>query len=128
MDAQVMAKIPCAFLKMPDPRKKNPRVRFNSLLTIALLAVICRADDWVSIDAYANYILQVKDNQPTLDGKLKVGMPSHARPQVFQGHNAELLAPTLHSALGASRSASNSVRVMFLRDSSTVRMVLSNFL
>ena len=52
MDAQATAKIPCAFLTMTDPRKNNSTHLFVEVLTIALLAVICGADDWVMVTTY----------------------------------------------------------------------------
>jgi predicted transposase YbfD/YdcC len=73
MDAQVMAKIPRAFLNMPDPRKSNSRHRFIDVLTIALLAVICGADDWVTVAVYGR--AKIDWLKTFLD--LPFGIPSH---------------------------------------------------
>jgi predicted transposase YbfD/YdcC len=52
MDAQVTAQIPRAFLTMTDPRRNNRKHLFVEVLTIALFAVICGADDWPTVMLY----------------------------------------------------------------------------
>jgi predicted transposase YbfD/YdcC len=55
MDAQA----PAVFLRsfaaagLPDPRRHNVRHRFTDILAIAILAVMCRADDWDEVVVYA---------------------------------------------------------------------------
>ena len=53
MDTQATARIPQAFVDMPDPRQTNRRHSLTDILTIALFAVICGADGWVGVVAYA---------------------------------------------------------------------------
>lgn len=53
MNAQAPLEIPRAFADLPDPRKANRRHALLDILTIALLAVICGADDWVAVVQYA---------------------------------------------------------------------------
>src|SRR5688500_17619618 len=53
MDAQA----PAVFLRsfaagLPDPRRHNVRHRFTDILVIAILAVMCRADDWDEVVVY----------------------------------------------------------------------------
>jgi predicted transposase YbfD/YdcC len=52
MDAQATAKIPRPFLQMPDPRRSNCRHKLIDILTIALFAIVCGAEDWVSVALY----------------------------------------------------------------------------
>ena len=53
MDAQATAKIPRAFNRtMPDPRSPNRRHKLIDLLTIALFALMARADGWAGVAAY----------------------------------------------------------------------------
>jgi predicted transposase YbfD/YdcC len=52
MDAQATAKIPRAFMTMPDPRDTNRRHKLIDILTIGLFAVMAGADGWASV---ANY-------------------------------------------------------------------------
>ena len=42
------------FADLPDPRRHNVRHLFGDILAIAILAVMCRADDWSEIVLYAN--------------------------------------------------------------------------
>lgn len=53
MDAQAPLEIPRAFAELPDPREANVRHALIDILTIALFAVICGADDWVAVVEYA---------------------------------------------------------------------------
>lgn len=73
MDAQATAKIPCAFLQMPDPRRSNHRHKLIDILTIALFAIICGAEDWVAVAEYG------KDKIDWLKTFLDLpyGIPSH---------------------------------------------------
>jgi predicted transposase YbfD/YdcC len=73
MDAQATAKIPCAFLDLPDPRHHNIRHRLIDILTIALFAVICGAEDWVAVAEYG----QAKFAWLKTFLDLPHGIPSH---------------------------------------------------
>lgn len=73
MDAKATAGIPCAFANLPDPRHHNIRHRFIDILTIALFAVICGAEDWVAVAWYG------RQRQEWLKTFLELphGAPSH---------------------------------------------------
>jgi predicted transposase YbfD/YdcC len=73
MDAQAPLGIPRAFFTLADPRQDNARHSFIDILTIALLAVICGADGWVAVVAYA------RAKEPWLKSflTLESGIPSH---------------------------------------------------
>lgn len=73
MDAQATAKIPRAFLQMPDPRASNHRHKLIDVLTIALFAVVCGADGWVAVMVYGKAKLDWL--KTFLD--LPHGIPSH---------------------------------------------------
>jgi predicted transposase YbfD/YdcC len=53
MDAQATAVLFGFFADLPDPRRHNVRHLFSDILSIALLAVMSRADDWSEIVLYA---------------------------------------------------------------------------
>jgi predicted transposase YbfD/YdcC len=53
MDAQATAVFFGFFADLPDPRRHNVRHLFSDILTIAILAVMSRADDWSEIVLYA---------------------------------------------------------------------------
>jgi predicted transposase YbfD/YdcC len=73
MDASVSLGIPRAFETLPDPRKANHMHRFIDLLTIALLAVISGAEDWVNVALYG------RSKQAWLKTflELPAGIPAH---------------------------------------------------
>lgn len=73
METQATARIPRAFLDMPDPRKKNITHRLTDVLTIALLAVLCGAEDWVTVQLYGQTKFQWLKTFLELPG----GIPSH---------------------------------------------------
>lgn len=73
MDAQATARIARAFEQMPDPRHHNVRHKLFDILTIALFAVICGADGWVAVVAYAK--AKIRWLRTILD--LPAGIPSH---------------------------------------------------
>jgi predicted transposase YbfD/YdcC len=73
MDAQATAKIPRPFLNMPDPRRNNRRHTLGDILTIALFAIVCGADDWVAVQMYGR--CKLKWLKTFLD--LPRGIPSH---------------------------------------------------
>jgi predicted transposase YbfD/YdcC len=73
MDAQATSKIPRAFLDMPDPRRNNSTHRLVDVLTLALMAIICGADDWVTVVMYARSKLDWLKTFLELPG----GIPSH---------------------------------------------------
>ncbi len=54
MDAQATARIPRAFEAMPDPRHHNVRHKLIDIMTIALFAVICGAENWVAVAWYGH--------------------------------------------------------------------------
>ena len=49
MDAQATEVLFGFFADLPDPRRHNVRHLFGDILAIAILAVMCRADDWSEI-------------------------------------------------------------------------------
>jgi len=53
MEDKVPLEIPRAFSTLADPREDNARHAFIDILTIALFAVVCGADGWVAVVAYA---------------------------------------------------------------------------
>jgi hypothetical protein len=53
MDAQATAVFSRLFDGLIDPRRPNVRHRFTDLLTIAILGILCRADDWTDVVAWA---------------------------------------------------------------------------
>jgi predicted transposase YbfD/YdcC len=73
MDAQATTRIPCAFAKMPDPRRHNIRHQFLDIITIALFAVICGCDNWCDVAAYG----RTKRDWLATFLKLPHGIPSH---------------------------------------------------
>lgn len=73
MDPSATAKIPQPFLELPDPRKRNITHRFVDILTIALFAVVCGADDWVTVAAYG----RAKLDWLKTFLELPRGIPSH---------------------------------------------------
>lgn len=52
MNTQATAKIPRPFLGIPDPRRSNRRHKLTDVLTVALFAVICGADNWPAVVTY----------------------------------------------------------------------------
>ena len=54
MDAQTTEVLFGFFAELPDPRRHIVRHLFGDILAIAILAVMCRADDWSEIVLYAN--------------------------------------------------------------------------
>jgi predicted transposase YbfD/YdcC len=53
MDAQATAPFLRHFAGLPDPRRHNVRHVFGDILTIAVLAVLCRSDDWADVVLWA---------------------------------------------------------------------------
>lgn len=53
MDAQATKVLLRFFMGLKDPRRHNVRHLFSDILTIAILAVMCKADDWIEVVAYA---------------------------------------------------------------------------
>ena len=53
MDAPTSLGIPRAFQSLADPRRANHTHRFIDILTLALLAVLGGAEDWVNVAVYA---------------------------------------------------------------------------
>lgn len=73
MDATATTRIPCAFERMPDPRRNNARHKLGDILTIALFAVICGADGWEAVAEYGR--TKFAWLKTFLD--LPYGIPSH---------------------------------------------------
>lgn len=73
MDAKAPAGIPRAFANLPDPRHHNIRHKLIDILTISLFAVICGAENWVSVAWYGR---QREDWLRTFL-ELPYGIPSH---------------------------------------------------
>lgn len=53
MDAQATAPFLRFFKDLKDPRRHNVRHVFTDILTIAVLAVLCRSDDWEDVVCWA---------------------------------------------------------------------------
>jgi predicted transposase YbfD/YdcC len=53
MDAQATAVFLRFFLDLKDPRRHNVRHVFTDVLTIAILAVLCKSDDWTEVVEWA---------------------------------------------------------------------------
>jgi len=53
MDAEATAPFLRHFAGLPDPRRHNVRHVFGDILTIAVLAVLCRSDDWADVVLWA---------------------------------------------------------------------------
>ncbi|MGH9567192.1 MAG: ISAs1 family transposase, partial [Candidatus Angelobacter sp.] len=53
MDAQATEGFLRFFLELPDPRRHNVRHLFTDILTIAILAILCKSDDWTDVVEWA---------------------------------------------------------------------------
>ena len=53
MDAQATEGFLRFFLELPDPRRHNVRHVFSDVLTIAILAILCKSDDWTEVVEWA---------------------------------------------------------------------------
>jgi predicted transposase YbfD/YdcC len=53
MDVQATAVFLRFFLDLKDPRRHNVRHVFTDILTIAILAVLCKSDDWTEVVEWA---------------------------------------------------------------------------
>jgi predicted transposase YbfD/YdcC len=73
MDACTSLGIPRAFQTLADPRRANHTHCFSAILTIALLAVISGAEDWVNVVLYA----RSKQDWLKTFLDLSAGIPSH---------------------------------------------------
>ena len=73
MDAQATPEILRVLEQLPDPRRHNVRHKLIDVLTIALFAVLCGADGWVDVVAYA----QAKEAWLRTFLDLPCGIPSH---------------------------------------------------
>ncbi len=58
MDAQATAVFLRFFKDLKDPRRPNVRHLFTDILTIAIIAVMCRADDWSEVVTYGQSRLE----------------------------------------------------------------------
>jgi len=54
MDVQATAVFLRLFSDLKDPRRPNVRHLFTDILIIAVLAVLCRSDDWIEIVEWAH--------------------------------------------------------------------------
>ncbi len=52
MEAKPTGGVLSFFRDIPDPRSHNVRYHVSSLIVMALLAVICGADDWAMVAQY----------------------------------------------------------------------------
>jgi len=108
MDTTATTRIPRAFLDMPDPRKRNVTHRFIDVLTIALFAVICGAEDWVSVAAYG----QAKLDWLKTFLNLSHGTPSHDTfGRIFAKMDPDALEGCFRSWVGSMVSLSGGQRV-----------------
>jgi len=73
MDTQATARIPQPFCDMPDPRRNNRRHYLIDIITIALFAIICGAEDWEAVALYG----RCKVDWLKTFLKLPHGVPSH---------------------------------------------------
>jgi predicted transposase YbfD/YdcC len=71
MDAQAPVVFLRCFSELTDPRRHNVRHLFTDILAIAILAVMCRSDDWEEVVLYG------RANQPWLESFLELpnGIP-----------------------------------------------------
>jgi predicted transposase YbfD/YdcC len=53
MDARATEVFLRFFFELKDPRRHNVRHQFTDILTIAILAVLCRSDDWIEVVEWA---------------------------------------------------------------------------
>jgi predicted transposase YbfD/YdcC len=53
MDTQATEGFLRFFLALPDPRRHNVRHVFTDILTIAILAILCKSDDWTEVVEWA---------------------------------------------------------------------------
>jgi predicted transposase YbfD/YdcC len=53
MDVQATAVFLRPFLELKDPRRPNVRHVFTDILTMAILAVLCKSDDWIEVVEWA---------------------------------------------------------------------------
>ena len=73
MDAQATPEILRVLNDVPDPRRHNVRHKLIDILTLALIGVICGADDWVTVVTYA----RAKEAWLRTFLELPCGIPSH---------------------------------------------------
>jgi predicted transposase YbfD/YdcC len=73
MEVQVNGEILRMFSQLPEPRRHNVRHKLIDILTIALFGVICGADGWVAVVAYA----KAKEAWLRTFLELPEGIPSH---------------------------------------------------
>lgn len=73
MDAQATSEILRVLEDIPDPRRHNVRHKLIDILTLALIGVICGADDWVTVVTYA----KAKRQWLGTFLELPCGIPSH---------------------------------------------------
>jgi predicted transposase YbfD/YdcC len=98
MEAQATSKILRALSELPDPRRHNVRHPLMDVLTIALFAVLCGADGWVDVVAYA----QAKQAWLRSFLELPGGIPSHDTfGRVFARLNPEAFEQCLREWLSA---------------------------
>jgi predicted transposase YbfD/YdcC len=73
MDAQAMEAFLYFFQVLPDPRAANRRHLLTDLVTVAILAVFCGAEDWVDVQEWG------QAQEPWLGTFLELphGIPSH---------------------------------------------------
>jgi predicted transposase YbfD/YdcC len=89
MDAQATAPLLRFFKDLLDPRRHNVRHMFTDILTIALLGVLCRCNDWSEVVLWAraeiqflSSILTLRNGIPSTDTFRRVFSRIH--PQAFE--------------------------------------------
>jgi len=99
MDAQATAPFLRHFAGLPDPRRHNVRHVFTDILVIAILAVLCRSDDWAEVVAWARLqrdwlatFLELPNGVPSADTFRRVfaRVDPAAFERCFQGWTAAL--------------------------------------
>ena len=73
MEAHLPGEILRVLEQLPEPRRANTRHKLIDILTIALFAVICGAEDWVAVVAYG----RAKQAWLKTFLELPAGIPSH---------------------------------------------------
>jgi predicted transposase YbfD/YdcC len=98
MDAHIPGEILRVLAKLPEPRRHNTRHKLIDILTLALLAVICGANDWVTVAAYA----RAKQAWLRTFLELPNGIPSHDTfGRVFARFNPEAFERCFLEWIGA---------------------------
>ena len=115
MDAQATAPFLRHFRDLEDPRRHNVRHVFTDILTIAILAVLCTADDWDDVVVWARArhdwlrtILALPNGIPSADTFARVfaRLDPAAFERCFMAWTADL-ARAMHGGGGGGGASAN---------------------